>query len=162
MWADNQALKLQRRAHIMWENDGPQTVFIVKKTGSAKTTAKLKEIATWQVPLQMCSLSGPFLHNLTALETCTSAPSTAASSSCVCPVPCDFCLPFSSASLLWYDCFVHVAVQHCLTEYVFKTNVIMRMAKAQVLSNMHIPQVTEEGTQSPGRETGPSHRVSGV
>ncbi|KAL0041291.1 hypothetical protein WJX77_011249 [Trebouxia sp. C0004] len=47
MWADNQALKLQRRAHIMWENDGPQTVFIVKKTGSAKTTAKLKEIATW-------------------------------------------------------------------------------------------------------------------
>lgn len=47
MWADNQALKLQRRAHIMWENEGPQTVFIVKKTGSAKTTAKLKEIASW-------------------------------------------------------------------------------------------------------------------
>ncbi len=74
MWADNQALKLQRRAHIMWENDGPQTVFIVKKTGSAKTTAKLKEIATWQVMLQLCSLSGASLHDLTALETCTSGP----------------------------------------------------------------------------------------
>lgn len=47
MWADNQALKLQRRAHIMWDSDGPKTVFIVKKTGSAKTTAKLKEIAQW-------------------------------------------------------------------------------------------------------------------
>ena len=47
MWADNQALKLQRRAHIMWDNGGPKTVFIVKKTGSAKTTAKLKEIAQW-------------------------------------------------------------------------------------------------------------------
>jgi len=52
----------------MWENDGPQTVFIVKKTGSAKTTAKLKEIATWQVMLQLCSLSGPSLHDLTALR----------------------------------------------------------------------------------------------
>ena len=49
MWADNQALKLQRRAHIIWENEGPQNVFIVKKTGSAKTTAKLREIALWQV-----------------------------------------------------------------------------------------------------------------
>lgn len=47
MWADNQALKLQRRAHIVWNNGGPHTVFIVKKTGSAKTTAKLKEIAQW-------------------------------------------------------------------------------------------------------------------
>lgn len=47
MWADSQALKLQRRAHIMWDQGGPKTVFIVKKTGSAKTTAKLKEIAAW-------------------------------------------------------------------------------------------------------------------
>ena len=47
MWADNQALKLQRRAHIIWDNGGPKTVFIVKKTGSAKTTSKLKEIAQW-------------------------------------------------------------------------------------------------------------------
>lgn len=31
----------------MWDSDGPKTVFIVKKTGSAKTTAKLKEIAQW-------------------------------------------------------------------------------------------------------------------
>ena len=50
----------------MWENDGPQTVFIVKKTGSAKTTAKLKEIATWQVMLQLCSLSGSSVPDLTA------------------------------------------------------------------------------------------------
>lgn len=53
MWADNQALKLQRRAHIMWDHGGPKTVFIVKKTGSAKTTAKLKEIGAWSVTLLM-------------------------------------------------------------------------------------------------------------
>eukprot|EP00891_Asterochloris_glomerata_P006042 jgi/Astpho2/6042/Aster-03996 len=47
MWADKAALKLQRRAHIMWENDGPKTVLIVKKPGSAKASAKLQEIARW-------------------------------------------------------------------------------------------------------------------
>lgn len=39
----------------MWDNGGPKTVFIVKKTGSAKTTAKLKEIALWSVV--MCCLA---------------------------------------------------------------------------------------------------------
>ena len=47
MWADKAALKLQRRAHIMWENEGPKTVLIVKKPGSAKASAKLQEIARW-------------------------------------------------------------------------------------------------------------------
>ncbi len=119
MWADNQALKLQRRAHIMWENDGPQTVFIVKKTGSAKTTAKLKEIATWQVMLQLCSLSGPSLHDLTALETCTSAPtavlllaSARSSVTFVCPFSQRHF--FDMTALCMWLCSVQVCPQdHC-------------------------------------------------
>jgi len=96
----------------MWENDGPQTVFIVKKTGSAKTTAKLKEIATWQVTLQLCSLSGPFLHDLTALETCTSTPTAVLLVSVWSSVT--FVCPFSQHPL--FD-MTALCIWHCSNAY---------------------------------------------
>ena len=40
-------LQIQRRAHIVWENSAPRTVFIVKKSSSLATSQKLSEIGDW-------------------------------------------------------------------------------------------------------------------
>ena len=46
VWADDPAkLKLQRRAHIVWEGGGPRTALLVKKPGTPAATAKLGEVA---------------------------------------------------------------------------------------------------------------------
>ena len=47
VWEDPLDLQLQRRAHLVWDEGGPKKVFIVKKSGSARTSAALKEFATW-------------------------------------------------------------------------------------------------------------------
>ena len=47
-WEDpNSDLQLQRRAHLVWDEGGPKTAFNVKKSGSARTSKALKDIATW-------------------------------------------------------------------------------------------------------------------
>ena len=40
-------LQIQRRAHIVWEDTAPRTVFIVKKSSSLATSQKLSEIGDW-------------------------------------------------------------------------------------------------------------------
>ncbi len=40
-------LQIQRRAHIVWEDSAPRTVFIVKKSSSLATSQKLSEIGDW-------------------------------------------------------------------------------------------------------------------
>ncbi len=48
VWEDgNVDLQLQRRAHLVWDGDGPKSVFIVKKSGSRRTSDKMREIAHW-------------------------------------------------------------------------------------------------------------------
>ena len=42
-------LQIQRRAHIIWEDSSPRTVFIVKKSSSLATSQKLSEIGDWCV-----------------------------------------------------------------------------------------------------------------
>mmetsp|Transcript_38888 Transcript_38888/g.92121 ORF Transcript_38888/g.92121 Transcript_38888/m.92121 type:complete len:354 (+) Transcript_38888:372-1433(+) len=40
-------LKLQRRAHLIWEPDQPRNILLVKKQGSEDASAKLWEISQW-------------------------------------------------------------------------------------------------------------------
>ena len=47
VWEDAENLQLQRRAHLVWEGGGPKTAFLVKKSGSRRTSDKLLEVATW-------------------------------------------------------------------------------------------------------------------
>lgn len=47
VWEDGEDLLTQRRAHLVWEGDGPRTAFLVKKSGSARTARMLRKIATW-------------------------------------------------------------------------------------------------------------------
>ena len=42
-----QPLGLQRRAHVLWQNNAPSTVLIVKKPNSVFTSHALKEIGEW-------------------------------------------------------------------------------------------------------------------
>lgn len=47
VWEDAEDLLTQRRAHLVWDSEGPRTAFLVKKKDSQLTANKLKEIATW-------------------------------------------------------------------------------------------------------------------
>ncbi|BDA49473.1 NAD(H) kinase 1 [Coccomyxa sp. Obi] len=47
VFSESPGLKLQRRAFIVWDDDGPQSVFIVKKPHSLEASAKMKEIGDW-------------------------------------------------------------------------------------------------------------------
>ena len=47
VWGDRMGLQIQRRAHIVWEDTTPRTVFIVKKSSSLATSQKLSEIGDW-------------------------------------------------------------------------------------------------------------------
>ena len=47
VWEDRMGLQIQRRAHIIWEDSAPRTVFIVKKSSSLATSQKLSEIGDW-------------------------------------------------------------------------------------------------------------------
>jgi len=47
VWEDAENLQLQRRAHLVWDGGGPKTAFLVKKSGSQRTSDKLLEVATW-------------------------------------------------------------------------------------------------------------------
>ncbi len=47
VWEDAENLQLQRRAHLVWEGGGPKTAFLVKKSGSWRTSDKLLEVAAW-------------------------------------------------------------------------------------------------------------------
>jgi NAD+ kinase len=48
-WEDThgEELQLQRRAHLVCDGGGPKTAFIVKKSGSARTSAALRKIGAW-------------------------------------------------------------------------------------------------------------------
>lgn len=47
VFSESPGLKLQRRAFIVWDDGGPNSVFIVKKPHSPEATAKMKEIGDW-------------------------------------------------------------------------------------------------------------------
>lgn len=47
VFSESPGLKLQRRAFIVWDDGGPQSVFIVKKPHSLEASAKMKEIGDW-------------------------------------------------------------------------------------------------------------------
>lgn len=47
VFSERPGLKLQRRAFIVWDDDGPKSVFIVKKPHSPEASAKMKEIGDW-------------------------------------------------------------------------------------------------------------------
>ena len=47
IFPENTGLKLQRRAYIVWDEGGPQTVLLVKKTGSTAASMMLGQIGKW-------------------------------------------------------------------------------------------------------------------
>lgn len=44
---DSKNAKMQRRAHIVWDEGGPATALLVKKPNSRAASRMLKEIALW-------------------------------------------------------------------------------------------------------------------
>lgn len=47
IFPENTGLKLQRRAYIVWDDEGPQNVLLVKKTGDRAASMMLEEIGKW-------------------------------------------------------------------------------------------------------------------
>lgn len=47
IFSENTGLKLQRRAYIVWDNDGPQRVLLVKKVDDRPASQMLEEIGKW-------------------------------------------------------------------------------------------------------------------
>lgn len=47
IFPENTGLKLQRRAYIVWDDDGPQRVLLVKKVGDRAASMMLEEIGKW-------------------------------------------------------------------------------------------------------------------
>ena len=52
IFSENTGLKLQRRAYIVWDNDGPQRVLLVKKVDDRPAALMLEEIGKWSASLQ--------------------------------------------------------------------------------------------------------------
>lgn len=47
IFPENTGLKLQRRAYIVWDEGGPQSALLVKKSGDRAAAAMLEEIGKW-------------------------------------------------------------------------------------------------------------------
>jgi len=47
IFPENTGLKLQRRAYLVWDDDGPQRVLLVKKIGDLAASTMLQEIGVW-------------------------------------------------------------------------------------------------------------------
>ena len=47
IFPENTGLKLQRRAYIVWDEGGPRSALLVKKSGDRAAAAMLEEIGKW-------------------------------------------------------------------------------------------------------------------
>lgn len=64
IFPENTGLKLQRRAYIVWDNDGPQRVLLVKKVDDQAASLMLEEIGKWWATPTGSSVQGGLVLSL--------------------------------------------------------------------------------------------------